>query len=144
MRLFLVWRETKIVGGLAVIRLVTIAILSLALMRFMEVRGLALADSLAQLVVPIALIILANRRLGNTLAASWMPLIKIGFTGLGGGLVAGLLSQMMPALPVWVELPIATLFGSAAYLLIAWLLQIQELTIFFQLIMSWYAKRRTV
>jgi putative peptidoglycan lipid II flippase len=138
-RLFLVWRETKILGGLAVLKLVVTTILSLGLMRLMGVRGLALADSLAILLIPVILIALANRRLGDTLAATWIPLIKVGLTGLGSGMVAALMSQMAPAMSVWVMLPVAAALGCVAYLLIAWLLRIQELTTIFQLITSRYA-----
>jgi putative peptidoglycan lipid II flippase len=129
-RLFLVWRETTILGALAILRLVTMIVLAVALMPAMGVFGIALADSIALAVIGVGLVVLANRRLGNTFSGLWLPMGKLGLAATGCGLAVLVAADRLQQLSAWAMLPIAALFGGLCYLLLSWLLRVQELAYF--------------
>ncbi len=132
-RLFLVWRNTVVVGGLAVFRLVATAIMSLVLMRALGVRGLALADSIAVTLITSSLIVLADRKLGSTLSGLGLALAKLGLAAVMAGLVAGFLNHAVPGSSPWIRLPVVGGLSIAAYLGTAWILQVKELGTIYEL-----------
>jgi putative peptidoglycan lipid II flippase len=126
-RLFLVWHETSVLGGLATLRLVTMSVLALILMPALGVFGIALADAIALALVALCLVTLANRRLGNTLDGLWMPIGKLAVASAGSGLAVLVVANGLQQLSTWAMLPLAALAGGLCYLLLSWLLRVQEL-----------------
>lgn len=139
-RLFLVWRETYVIGGLATLRVFVMAALALVLMPTMGLFGIALADTGALALVAVALVALANRKLGNTLAGLWLPIAKLVIAAAGCGVAILVASGMMHHLSVWAMLPLSAVVGGLCYLFLSWMLRIQELTLLSQLFTRWFIK----
>lgn len=127
-RLFLVWKNTWIIGGLAGIRVTITTITAFALMRLMGLRGIALADTIAILLITLALIYMANRKLGNTFSGSGVSIFKISVSAICGGWVAALLSQMLVEQDI-LALIIAGIMGCITYIVISWAMRSAQLGI---------------
>jgi putative peptidoglycan lipid II flippase len=128
-RLFLALKDTKSIGGSAVIRAIAAIILSVILMVPMGVYGLALADSLAIILSMLILILLASQKLGDTFSSLWLPLSKLIITSIGCGMVAFVAIKLMPDTSIWLKLFIVGSITMLTYLCLSWALKIQELNI---------------
>jgi putative peptidoglycan lipid II flippase len=127
-RLFLVWQKTWIIGTLAGIRVIITTITAFTLMHFMGLVGIALADTIAILLIALALIHFANRKLGNTFSGSGVSFLKIGVSAICGGGTAALLRQMLIG-KEFLELLIAGAVGTVIYIVISWALRNDQLKI---------------
>ncbi|MEN9934625.1 MAG: hypothetical protein RLZZ387_1204 [Chloroflexota bacterium] len=139
-RLFLAWRETLVLGGLAMLRVVSMLALSFALMPALGVLGIALADTLAIALIALCLVLLANRRIGNTLASLWLPLGKLTLAAAGTGAATVAAAGLMQHASVWLMLILASTAGGLCYLVLSWLLRVRELVFLTELIARRQAK----
>ena len=127
-RLFLVWKNTRIVGALAGLRVLVTVISILLLMHAMGVSGIALADTAGVIFITISFVVVANRKLGNTFANNGRHLVKIGISALGSALVTMLVSQSFTGSD-FLKLIVAGLAGCITYIVVSLLLQSEQLTI---------------
>jgi putative peptidoglycan lipid II flippase len=139
-RLFLVWHETLVIGALAALRLVILGSIALILTPTLGLIGIALAENSALLIITLCLVLLANRRLGNTFAGLWLPITKIAIASSACAAAMTLATGSLQQASVFVIVPLATLIGAICYVATSWLLRIQELAYLFQLISDRLAK----
>jgi putative peptidoglycan lipid II flippase len=125
-RLFLVWQNTSILGGLAGIRVVVTAATAFILMQTMDAAGIALADSISIFLIGLALISLANRRLGDTFSGSAVSLLKIGIGTICAAGMAALLSKLWLGSEL-ISLVVSGVAASIIYLLVVWVLRSDQL-----------------
>lgn len=133
-RLFLAWRDTLVLGLVAILRLLSLTAFSMILKQIAGVEGLVLADLLGLTVMMAGLIFIANKRLGSTFSGLGAALLKLGISASVTLAVASLVNYAMADLSVWLRLSCAGLMGLSAYLTAAWVLRIQELQMLFELI----------
>jgi peptidoglycan biosynthesis protein MviN/MurJ (putative lipid II flippase) len=122
----LVWQHTWIIGLLAGIRVILTALTAFGLMKLMGLEGIALADTIAISVIALALVYLANRRLGNTFLGSGVSFLKIGLSAICAGGASAILSQILTGREL-VAFLVAGTAGSVIYLLVSWIIQSDQL-----------------
>lgn len=128
-RLFLVWQNTWIIGGLAGIRVILTVFTAYVLMQYMGIEGIALADTIAILVVTIAFIQMAHKRLGNTFLGSRISFTKIILGTLGAFVVARLVNTVL--ILDFMTLVIGGVIGGIVYVFLLWLMHFEQLETLF-------------
>jgi putative peptidoglycan lipid II flippase len=127
LRVLLVTEDLWAVGALATLRLTTTVVLSVLLVRLLEVRGLALADSLAILVTGAVVVVRAERRVGGTLSSLGKPSAKLLLSGVAAWGVAVIVRDATAEMSPWVVLPVASICAVATYVAVTRFLRLREL-----------------
>lgn len=122
LRVLLVWEELWTAAAIATLRLVFTVVTAVALLGSLGVRGLAVADGLAVLVIMAVMVNRVDRRLGPVLREARGPLLRI---SLAGGVALGFAAAAAHALSSYPPAVVFILgsvgagvtFAAAAYLL---------------------------
>lgn len=127
-RLFLARKETLLLGQLSFFRLASTLVLALGLIRLMDVRGLALAETISVTMVSMALVHQAGRRTGPSLDGAAPALLKLlaaaGSAGVAAWAAARTTSFLADS-PL-MNVSAGLLAGGVTYLLAAWVLRSGE------------------
>jgi putative peptidoglycan lipid II flippase len=139
-RLFLARQDTWIVGTTGVLRLLATVSLALVLIGPLQVRGLALANSIAIGVVVIAFVLRARSEVGSTQGLG-SPFFKLGLLGLSAfGIAQGARLALASAAP-WLQLAGASVAVVLVYVAVARLLNMPELGVARSVVVAWTRRR---
>jgi len=137
-RVLLAWQDTLGIALLAGLRLVVTTFLAIWLIRLIDVRGLALADTIALSAVFVGLVLRVRPSLGDTLSGLGVPLLKLLVCAAAALAMATVTNAFAFALPPAVTISLGVLATVGIYLASAWVLNVRE----FRLLLDWLRLER--
>jgi putative peptidoglycan lipid II flippase len=127
MRYFIAQQSTWTVAFASAVRLVLVGMLSLLLVRPLQLEGLALTEALSVSIMGVFYVAMADAQGGRTLAGTAWSLIRMTALAVLAGVVAAAVASLLQGAPVLLLAALSASAGGLAYVLGAWLTGAAEL-----------------
>jgi putative peptidoglycan lipid II flippase len=140
-RVFLVRRNTRILAGLAIGRLVLSGALFFPLAAYLGVPGIALADAIGILFVLAGLSLAARRQLGGPVTGLAGSLLRLTAAAAGGWVAASAIAIVLGTFPLVPLVAVVGITSVIVYILLAWMLGSHEFRTLWEIAFAWRAGR---